>query len=536
MKSLKKLMKENQTHQSVSAQNVEATALFRQVSVATGIALLAATGATKASSDYGPAIWQPACNANYYTSGNGHLFHVIHDMEGFYGGVVSTFTSCNYTAASVHYAVNSGSGTSGSVSTDGGATWHTATDSDGKPAGEITQMISEANYAWHAYCWNRYSTGTEHEGFVSNPAWYTEAQYVASAALTKHICEKFGFAKDRNHIVGHDAKSSAAWVAWAGPNFGIDATCNSHTDPGPYWDWNHYMALVNGSGGGASPLRIDTFVKGTDGGIWQKFYDGSTGWSANWFNLGASGTLTSDIGACSWGANRIDMFYRRSDNACWHTFFDGTWRVNWDSLGGSLTGKPAAASWGSGHIDVFVKGTDNQLYRNAYSGTWSGWACPITGTLASDPAAVSWGPNRIDVFARNANNQLIHAFYNTGSWSGWETFTGGYLQGAPAAASRGSGRLDVFIRGTDNQLYHKWYDAGIGWQPGGLAGAWELQGGPLTSDPAAVSDSPNRVHAFVRGGDNGMWHRWYDSGQWGGFEALGGGLTGAPAACSWTHP
>ena len=27
----------------------------------------------------------------------------------------------------------------------------------------------------------------------------------------------------------------------------IDATCNTHTDPGPYWDWNHFMALINGA-------------------------------------------------------------------------------------------------------------------------------------------------------------------------------------------------------------------------------------------------------------------------------------------------
>src|SRR6266699_495372 len=29
----------------------------------------------------------------------------------------------------------------------------------------------------------------------------------------------------------------------------IDPTCNTHTDPGQYWDWTHFMALLNGAPG-----------------------------------------------------------------------------------------------------------------------------------------------------------------------------------------------------------------------------------------------------------------------------------------------
>jgi hypothetical protein len=194
-------------------------------------ALLAVGLNAQASTDYGPAIWKPTCNANYYTTGYGHKFHVVHDMEGYYAAVVSLFTSCNYTAASVHYAING--------KQDAG--------SDAAP-GEVTQMIRDANYAWHALCWNSHCTGTEHEGFASNPAWYTEAQYQASAGVTRNMANKNGYAKDRNHIVGHGEKSNSAWVAWANANLGINATCNTHTDPGPYWDWSHYIALVNGGG------------------------------------------------------------------------------------------------------------------------------------------------------------------------------------------------------------------------------------------------------------------------------------------------
>ncbi|MGI8966109.1 MAG: N-acetylmuramoyl-L-alanine amidase, partial [Limisphaerales bacterium] len=168
------------------------------------------TNTALASADYGPAIWNPPCNANYYTSGYGHKFHVIHDMEGYYQATVSYFAGCGFTASSVHYLVNG------------------LTDYAGDAApGEITQMISESNYAWHALCWNQHSTGTEHEGYASNPAWYTDAQYQASAGITKHICEKFSYSKDRNHVVGHGEKATPGWSTWASANLGIDPNCNT---------------------------------------------------------------------------------------------------------------------------------------------------------------------------------------------------------------------------------------------------------------------------------------------------------------------
>jgi N-acetyl-anhydromuramyl-L-alanine amidase AmpD len=200
----------------------------------------------KASTDYAPAIYREAYPGHWYTSGNGHKFAVIHDMEGYYLSTISYFQQeCQGTnpdgscrgKASAHYCVN-------------GLKDYT---SDAE-RGEITQMVRESYYAWHALCWNTHSLGTEHEGFVSNPAWYTEEMYRASAALQRHLADKFGFPKDRNHIVGHDEKRNAAWVAYASANLGIDPTCNTHTDPGQYWNWSHFMALV--IGGPAAPTNL----------------------------------------------------------------------------------------------------------------------------------------------------------------------------------------------------------------------------------------------------------------------------------------
>src|SRR5205814_564814 len=57
--------------------------------------------------------------------------------------------------------------------------------------------------------------------------------------------------KDRNHIIAHGQKLVPGWAAWAAANLSFDPNCNSHTDPGPYWDWTGYMNIVNG--GGTSP-------------------------------------------------------------------------------------------------------------------------------------------------------------------------------------------------------------------------------------------------------------------------------------------
>ncbi len=197
-----------------------------------GFALSAAFA--HASTDYGPAIWDANCG-QYYTSGNGHKFAVIHDMEGYYLSTISYFNNCA-TSVSIHYLVNGKHDTTSDAA-----------------AGEITQMVRDANYAWHVKCWNTHCVGTEHEGFASNPAWYTEALYDASADLQKHFTSSFGFAKDRNHIVGHDEWKNAAWRSYASANLGIDPNCNTHSDPGAYWDWSHFMALINNSTGNSNP-------------------------------------------------------------------------------------------------------------------------------------------------------------------------------------------------------------------------------------------------------------------------------------------
>jgi hypothetical protein len=144
---------------------------------------------------------------------------VIHTMEGSYSGSISWFQN-SAAQASAHYMVRS---------------------SDG----QITQMVAEEDTAWHAGHWdtNQQSIGIEHEGYVNAPdTWYTEAMMQASAALTADICDRYGIPKDRSHIIGHNEVPGCSNPGGGG------SSC--HTDPGSGWDWDYFMDLVNGGGGG----------------------------------------------------------------------------------------------------------------------------------------------------------------------------------------------------------------------------------------------------------------------------------------------
>ena len=91
-------------------------------------------------------------------------------------------------------------------------------------------MVEEEDVAYHAPPWNCRSFGIEHEGKTWESNWATDPEYVASARLTRYLCWYYGIARDRTAIVGHTEVP------------GTDTT--EHPDPGTYWAWTYYMALV----------------------------------------------------------------------------------------------------------------------------------------------------------------------------------------------------------------------------------------------------------------------------------------------------
>jgi N-acetyl-anhydromuramyl-L-alanine amidase AmpD len=171
--------------------------------------------------NYPGATWMPASTSNYDVAsrGVGDIDHiVIHDTEGNFDGTVSWFQD-PAAQVSAHYVVRSHDGF-------------------------VAQMVAEKNVAWHDKCFNTNTVGIEHEGYQAHPElWYTEAMYVASATLTAYLADKYGIAKEHGPILGH----------------GEAPDCSDHTDPGPGWNWDHYIELVQ-SGGASQFLAGDLEV------------------------------------------------------------------------------------------------------------------------------------------------------------------------------------------------------------------------------------------------------------------------------------
>lgn len=195
------------------------------------------------SVDYGPALSDfTTCN---YSSRSGTAISMvaIHFVQGSYAGCISWFKNCS-ASASAHYVIRS---------------------SDG----QVTQMVLESNKAWHIGSENPYTVGTEHEGYVNNISWFTNAMYQSSADLTRDMCTSNGINPLRCYFgAGCSGTTSQCQQGTCVKIKGHQMFPNqTHTDPGPYWNWDKFYKLINNT-------PVTTTITATGG----TFYD--TGGSA----------------------------------------------------------------------------------------------------------------------------------------------------------------------------------------------------------------------------------------------------------------
>jgi N-acetyl-anhydromuramyl-L-alanine amidase AmpD len=143
----------------------------------------------------------------------------VHDTEGSYTSTVSWIQDpASYVSA--NYVIN----------TDG----------------TVTQMVPNEDVSWGVNDWymNPIGINIEHVGFAAEGStWYTPAMYQASATLVQWLAAKYHIPLDRAHIIGHDNAPTLAASSMPG----------QHWDPGPFWNWNHYMALIHGVSDAAEP-------------------------------------------------------------------------------------------------------------------------------------------------------------------------------------------------------------------------------------------------------------------------------------------
>ena len=181
------------------------------------------------SPDYPPAIWDPAPECNWEERTKEVSAVVIHYTEGSYAGCISWFKNCD-AQVSAHYVIRS-------------------------VDGQVTQMVREKDKAWHARTANGYTIGIEHEAYGNIWSFFTEAMYQSSADLVRSICSRYDTINGRR-THDRDTLDNGFCLNNGLYSLGGEGACiqirghqhypdQSHTDPGPYWDWNYYYKLIN---------------------------------------------------------------------------------------------------------------------------------------------------------------------------------------------------------------------------------------------------------------------------------------------------
>ena len=143
--------------------------------------------------------------------------------------------------------------------------------------GQVTQMVRERDKAWHARAANGYTIGIEHEAYGNIWSFFTDEMYRSSADLVRSICSRYEPINGLRTFY-RDTLDNGTCLNNGLHNLGGEEACikirghqhypdQSHTDPGPYWDWNYYFKLINEG-------SLITFIEGEEGRLdYQNYGD-----------------------------------------------------------------------------------------------------------------------------------------------------------------------------------------------------------------------------------------------------------------------
>lgn len=231
-------------------------------------------------------------------------------------------------------------------------------------------------------------------------------------------------------------------------------------------------------------------------------------WAAMGQDPRQAAEATSAPSAVSWGPGRLDVFVRGRSGELYQNYREGAWsgwRVPEAFRGVALRSAPSCASWGAGRLScaALVDGSD-EVWHFYWDG--AGWARESLGGFAtSAPSVVSPGAGQLAVFVAGRQGQLFGRSWVRGQWSEWRDL-GGALRSAPACAAwPGDQLIQCFV--TSTQLWVMRQEVRIG--QGSVQGlgyvhvSMRTQNGSdlsLGSAPAAVAVGPRRVALLALSG------------------------------------
>ncbi len=170
-----------------------------------------------------------------------------------------------------------------------------------------------------------------------------------------------------------------------------------------------------------SPGTVDIYVRGPDDRLYQKWWTGKEwmpsdlGWAMHDdgdFRLGSAPSVVTI------GPDFRDVYVRGSDGEVYHKFWDGLNWSDWFRLGGKITGAPCVVLAPGGLPDIYVRGEDDRLYQKWWTGNgWMpselGWIVHDDGfLLGSTPAVVVNVPNVRDVYVRGQDGAVYHKIFS----------------------------------------------------------------------------------------------------------------------------
>ncbi|MBL7883144.1 MAG: N-acetylmuramoyl-L-alanine amidase [Bacteroidia bacterium] len=390
------------------------------------------------SADYPPALWNPAASCNYSSrSGTAISAVTIHTVQGSYAGCISWFQNCA-ASVSAHYVIRS---------------------SDG----QVTQMVLESAKAWHVGSENPYTIGLEHEGYINNASWYTNAMYQSSADLVRDICNSgYGINPLRTYYgPGCSGGYSSCLLGNCTKIKGHQMFANqTHTDPGPNWNWAKYYLLINNN------PTITTLTSPSG-----NFYD-SGGPSANYTNDERILTRIQPAGASS-----ITL-----------TFTSFNTELNWDYLfiyDGATTSAPLIGTYTGTNSPGTVISSGGSLlieFRSDCATVSSGWVANWTSNATPPPIADNTPPTTT-VTTPNTweTGNFIATFTDTDN-TGGSGLEKSYYQvidfnGTEWRANNNNG---FFADNFDDAIHPDWTSA---------TGAWSINSGALYQNDEALGNT-----------------------------------------------
>ncbi|MBI1877488.1 MAG: tyrosinase family protein [Chloroflexi bacterium] len=294
---------------------------------------------------------------------------------------------------------------------------------------------------------------------------------------------------------------------------GVDGKLWERQWNGSAWSWSDTGRAVAGKPAavvygdredvGADDIRIRLFVRGADGKLWERYWNGSA-WS--WLDAGKEVVedpivlAQGSLGSTDESRIRLLLFVKGKDGKLWERYWNGsTWA--WKDHGRGIVGRPAvlvhgntaAVSSAGVRISLFVQGSDGKLWEHYWNG--SAWTWRDTGRAGDgEPIIIARGNLgavdranvRLHVFTRSLEYETTgHAHYHVKLWEhvwngtgwGWRD-TGREVAGQPVAIVRGDVgglnsddlRINLFVTGTDRKLWeHVWNGTGWSWNDAGRA-------------------------------------------------------------------